>query len=244
MPLPRGKSRQLELEFPKTWGGKRTGAGRKPRKGARTSVPHRPRAAHRAAHPVHVTMRARDGLPPFREEALFGAIRDAIRHASHSRAVGGAFRVVHFSVQRDHLHLIVEAHDRSFLSRGMQGLAVRVARAVNRVLRARGRVIGERFHAHELRTPREVRNALVYVLMNVRKHARQRAPALAIDGFSSAPWFDGFREAVGPPPAGERPVVRPRTWLASTGWRRRGLIGLGEAPFKPEPVTRAATTKR
>jgi len=229
MPRP-SKPKQLDLTFPNTWGGKRAGAGRKRRQGARSSVPHRPRATHLAAHPVHVTLRAREGLPPFREQALFAAIREAIRQASRSRAVGGAFRVVHFSVQRDHLHLIVEAHDRSVLSRGMQGLAVRVARAVNRVLRARGQVIGERFHAHELRTPREVRNALVYVLMNIRKHARPRVPALAIDSFSSAPWFDGFREAIGPPPGEKRPVVAPRTWLASSGWRRRGLISVSETP--------------
>jgi len=230
MPRSAPKPRQLGLAFPNTWGGRRRGAGRKPRVGARPGVPHRPRATHRSAHPVHVTMRARDGLPPFREQALFGAIRGAIREASRSPAVRGAFRVLHFSVQRDHLHLIVEAHNRAVLSRGMQSLGVRVARAVNRVLRASGQVIGERFHARELRTPSQVRNALVYVLMNFRKHARQRVPGRAVDGFSSAPWFDGFREAIGPPPDGARPVVAPKTWLASTGWRRRGLIGVGEAP--------------
>lgn len=223
------QSDQLTLAFPNTWGGKRAGAGRKPRKG-RSSVPHRARVAHRARHPVHATLRAREGLPPFREQALFGAIREAIRQASRSPVVGEAFRVVHFSVQRDHLHLIVEAHDGSVLSRGMKGLAIRVARAVNRVLRQHGQVIGERFHAHELRTPREVRNALVYVLMNFRKHRRD-VDADVVDGYSSAAWFDGFREAIGPPDD-PRPVVAARTWLASTGWRRRGLISLNEAPTR------------
>ncbi len=174
-------------------------------------------------------MRVREGLPPLREQALFGAIREGIRLASRSRRVGG-FRVVQFSVQRDHLHLIVEAHDRVVLSRGMKGLAVRVARAVNRVLRQHGQFIGERFHARDLRSPREVRNALVYVLMNFRKHARRAVAARAVDGYSSAPWFDGFRGAVGPPGAEVNAVVPSETWLATTGWRRHGLIRPSEAP--------------
>ena len=124
------------------------------------------------------------------------------------------------------MHLIVEAHDKATLSRGMLGLNVRVARAINRVLRAHGRVWSERYHSHELRTPREVRNALVYVLMNAKKHGvRLRG----VDRFSSAPWFDGF--------AGEvmlltdaRPVAAARTWLAGVGWRRCGLIRIDETP--------------
>ncbi len=226
------RPKQLDLAFPKTWGGRREGAGRKPRPG-RPSVPHRSRAIHRARWPVHVTLRAREGLPPFREQALFSALRDAIRKASRSRRVGRGFRVLHFSVQRDHLHLIIEASDNSVMARGMRGLGVRVARAVNRVLDCAGQVIGERFHARELRSPREVRNALVYVLMNFRKHGRPLGPGreMSVDVFSSAPWFDGFREGIGPPAKlGSSPVVRPETWLASTGWRRRGLISVFESP--------------
>jgi len=231
MPRPRAP-RQLGLPLPPTWGGKRAGAGRKRAPGVRPSVPHRPREAHRQAHPVLATLRARAGLPPFREQALGGAIREAIRAGSRSPAVGAAFRVVHFSIQRDHLHLVVEAQDGTVLARGMQGLAVRVARAVNRVLGARGSVFGDRFHSRELRTPRAVRTAVVYVLMNFKKHARSPlAVAHAVDELSSAPWFDGFREAVGPPPPDvQRPVVAARTWLASAGWRRRGLVSVAERP--------------
>ena len=92
------------------------------------------------------------------------------------RALAGArdrfgFRLVHFSVQRDHLHLLAEAHDRRALGRGMQGLAIRVAKAVNRRLDRHGKVFGDRYHAHALRTPRETRSALRYVLSNIRKHA-------------------------------------------------------------------------
>ncbi len=147
--------------------------------------------------------------------------------------------MVQFSVQRDHLHLIVEAHDRVVLSRGMRGLGIRVAAAVRHILGRVGQVVAERFHARDLCTPREVRNALVYVLMNFRKHSRRSVRTLVsleradlVDAYSSAPWFDGFTRSVGPPPAEETPVAAAETWLASKGWRRRGLIRLAEAPAR------------
>jgi len=180
---------------------------------------------------VHVTLRAREGLPPLRDRAIFPEMREAIRAASRSPAVGSGFRVVQFSVQDDHVHLIVEAHDADDLGRGVQGLAIRLARAINRVLVASGKVWGDRYHARDLRTPREVRAAIVYVLMNAKKHLR-RAAKDAIDELSSAPWFDGFRpgDAAPCPPLDEPPVVLARTWLGAIGWRRCGLVRIDEAP--------------
>jgi hypothetical protein len=102
-----------------------------------------------------------------------------------------------------------------------------VARAVNRVLRRKGPVWGDRYHARPLTTPREVRAGIVYVLMNHRKH--RPAEAQAIDASSSAPWFDGFQEPI-PPSPDPPPISRPTTWLLRKGWRRTGLISLKESP--------------
>ncbi len=157
---------------------------------------------------------------------VFGALRECFRAAS-----GEGFRVVQFSVQADHVHLLVEAQDKPALSSGARGLVIRSARAINRVLARAGRVWGDRYHARELASPREVRNALVYVLMNHKKHGlRDRGH---IDPCSSAPWFDGFRVTL-PPPAQPAVTWRPGTWLASVGWRRRGLIDPAESPKTPE----------
>src|SRR5687768_2180763 len=117
--------RQLTLARTAGHGGKRAGAGRKP--GPRPSVPHRARPPHKRWQPVHVTLRARRSLPRFRGARLFRAVRGAIGAASKTQ-----FRVVHFSVQNNHLHLFVEAEDNDSLSRGMRGLVTRVAKAVNR----------------------------------------------------------------------------------------------------------------
>jgi putative transposase len=188
---------------------------------------------------VHVTLRRAALLPSFRAQSLVIAFEESLAKASR-----GAFRVVHYSVQADHVHLVVEAVDRTALSRGMQGLAIRLARAFNRTMRRRGKVWADRFHARELDSPREVRAALVYVLMNHKKHRavmprRFASPAQrALDPYSSAAWFDGWSARAGPwvvrlradlPPLAI-PVVRPRTWLGKVAWKRHGLLAPSEAP--------------
>jgi len=211
--------RQFALNI-RTWGGRRRGAGRKPT-ADRHPTPHRKRATHDPHCPVHVTLRARRGLSSLRDDGIFCAVRGAFAAASRN-----GFRLLHYSVQSDHLHLVVEADEPTRLSRGVQGLAIRVARAINRVLRRHGRVWDERFHAHTLRRPREVRNALVYVLNNCRKHLRAVA---GLDPCSSAAWFDGWRTTI-PAPAHGASVVAAHTWLARVGWRRHGLLEIDEAP--------------
>src|SRR2546426_2601580 len=212
---------QLPLPPPRTWGGRRAGAGRKLTPGRRSSVPHRPRPAHSAAHPVHVTLRSGRAVRCLRAARVFPAVRRALAAASH-----GGFRILHFTVQDDHLHLIVEADDSRALGRGLRGLAIRVARAVNRALGRSGAVWGDRYHARALTSPRAVRNAIVYVLMNRWKHCGEER---GLNRCSSALWFNGWRDAVATVPA-VAPVVRARTWLAAVGWRRHGLLGCDERP--------------
>ena len=156
--------RQHVLTF-RTWGGPRRGAGRK-RSTARTRVPHGARPRHDARAPLHVTLRLRDGLPSLRRNIVRARILLAL---GEGRERFG-FRLNQFSLQSNHVHLIVEADDALALSRGMKGIAVRVARTVNRVWKRRGSVFSDRFHARALRTPREVRAALAYVLHNARHH--------------------------------------------------------------------------
>src|SRR5262249_24111425 len=132
------------------------------------------------------------------------------------------------TVQANHVHLLVEADAHAEFVRGLQGLAIRAAKAVNRALSRRGAVWGDRYHARLLETPREVRNALVYVLQNWRKHG---AGARGLDPCSSAAWFTGWRTTV-TAVSRTAPVLAARTWLARVGWRRHGLIGIEEMPWR------------
>lgn len=225
---------QLSLDFQNTdfqkkWGGKRAGAGRK-RRG--DSMPHTRRGGHRRYEPVHVTVRV--GVRCLRRQVVYAVVRRAISRVNALR--GHEFRVVEFSVQANHIHLIVEAEGRVALSHGMRALNARIGKQVNRVLGRRGRLISDRHHEQVLRCPRAVRHALVYVLGNFRKHPTLEGRRGELtDPCSSARFFDGFAEVRSAGLRGaERtegsPVARARTWLLRVGWRRHGLISIYEAP--------------
>jgi REP element-mobilizing transposase RayT len=217
---------QLALPLGLTDGNRRSTA-------AHSGKAHRARPRHCHRHPVHITLRRGRCMPSLRSPIVFSALRRAFTVASRRW-----FRVVHFGVQHDHLHMLVEADDNVSLSRGMIGLIVRCARAYNRMLARRGPVWSERFHARALRTPREVRHCLVYVLMNRKKHAPWSAAGAELDPCSSARWFTGWKypPACGPPPSHDVPAVVPaRTWLLCTGWKRHGLVATNESPSLPTP---------
>ena len=209
---------QREFRF-RTRGGWRPRAGRK--RDPRSGVSHRVRPEHKKAHPVHVTLRAVRRMASLRKQVVYFEISRAL-----GRTARAWFRVVHFSVQADHVHLLVEADDKSSLARGLMGAEIRLARAVNRVVGRRGRVWGDRYHARPLRTPREVRHGLVYVLMNWKKHMPS---ARGFDPCSSARWFAGWKVAPEEPPTVNL-VEAPETWLLRVGWKRHGLIAVGERP--------------
>jgi REP element-mobilizing transposase RayT len=215
-------ARQQEFAFT-NWGGKRRGGGRKPTGDrARASHAKRPKLAKR--FPVLVTLRLRAGLLSLRADDTHELIRQAF-----AAGATGTFRVIEYTVQSNHLHAIVEADDERSLSRGMNGLATRVARGINRVSRRAGRVFDDRFHARILRCPRAVRIALIYVLNNARKHGAWRARMP--DVYSSGASFEGWKVGSGKgAETSPRFLERARTWLLSIGWRRHGLIDPLEVP--------------
>jgi REP element-mobilizing transposase RayT len=176
----------------------------------------------------------RPDVPSLRGGALVHEWRRSLAEASER----GNFRVTHYSLQGDHAHLIVEAHGKEALACGMKSIGARLARAVNRVGQRSGPVLDGRYHHRSLRSPREVRRALAYVLLNARRHLAKsrgvsRSATVHLDGASSARWFDGWRQAVAsrlPSASGAPEVARPRTWLLRIGWRRHGLVDPSEVP--------------
>jgi putative transposase len=162
--------RQKEFVFP-TWGGKREGAGRKP-KGERAGVTHLKRPVLAARFPVHVTWRMEKGVWNLRTRRCFSVLQRAM----YAGAARFGFRLVHYAVMGNHVHLMVEAPDRVALGRAMKGLGVRVAKGLNRVMGRLGKVLGDRFHGRILRTPTEVNRVRVYLLTNAEKHFAEREP--------------------------------------------------------------------
>jgi REP element-mobilizing transposase RayT len=234
------------LKFPQQWGGRRDGAGR-PRLAKRKSVAHRQRPALASRFPVHVSKKMQAGLPRLRGFELAVALKRAFVRGCRREDERVVFRICQFSVQGNHIHLLCEAKDSASLARGIQGWSVRVARGINRHLSRTGQVFEDRYHEEILRSPRQVRHALCYVLQNARRHG-STPPAWAggVDPFSSAWHFDGWRDqrwrtGLSPPrdlpDLPGPPVTSAKTWLLNVGWRRWGLIGPSEVPAAGREVS-------
>src|SRR5438552_16243689 len=192
--------RQMALALPE-WGGKRRGAGRprtRPHPGLDgPGVPHLGRPQFAARHPIHVTMRFQPGVGYLRSSPRARIIREALEAAR-------GCRIIHYSIQGNHLHLIVEAESPAALSRAIQRLATRVARRLNALARRSGGVFADRYHSRPLKTPREVRHAIRYVTTNYRHHARENLPRAWSDPLASSP---------------DAPFTAPSVWLLRVGWR-------------------------
>jgi putative transposase len=210
-------------------GGPRPGAGRKPGIGRRR-VPHRRRAPVRRDRPLHITLRLLDGLPPLRRARAFDRLRSSIGSGHKSD-----FRVIHYSILDNHLHLVAEADDRGALSRGVKGLKTRMTKALNKLWGRKGTVFADRYHDREIATPRQARSVLLYVICNYRKHfaeAGRRLEARWVDPFSSARQLDGWNQRVRLEPG---VVAAPRTWLLKAGWKRHGLLDAHAIPAAAPP---------
>jgi len=238
----RGRKRHVQQELFRR-GGKRRGAGRKP-KGGRAGSPHQARPTIKPDNALHVVMRVVPDVGSLRRRALYKAIRDATITA----ALRERFRIVHVSLQRTHVHMLVEAENKESLARGMQGFQISAARNINTALgvgcrRRRGAVFADRYHVEVITSPTRARHALSYVLNNWRKHGEDRqglASTWLVDPFSTGILFPDWQELEGsdvmwPIRATYDPlmVYRPCTWLLREGWKLGGgPISARDVPSK------------
>ena len=210
----------------------------RPRTKGRRRVSHLSRPELLARHPLHVTLRVKVEIGSLRRVKLY----KALRHATYVVAAYEGMRIVHVSIQREHIHLLVEAESKPALSRGMQAFKISAAKQINRALgdgerRRRGSVFEDRYHSEVITTPRRARHALAYVLNNWRKHGEDRGRAYNTDPYSTGCVFTGWKAYEGKTfvwqaPDGYYPLIvwLPQTWLLREGWKRYGPIGFREVP--------------
>jgi REP element-mobilizing transposase RayT len=196
---------------------------------------------------VHVTLRAVAAVGSLRRRVTYHAIREAT--LTTARREG--FRIVHLSVQRTHVHLLVEAKNKETLAVGMQGFQISAAKHLNAAIskgrpgpRRRGSVFPDRYHAEIITSPTQARHTLSYVLNNFRKHGEDRAQPMRewqVDWFSSGAMFPGWTEYGddevflwrGPPSYEPLLVFRPQTWLLAEGWKKiSATISCREVPSR------------
>ncbi len=194
-----------------------------------TRVQHVRREHLSERHPAHVTLRFQSHVWNLRSRRSFRHIERALRAFREADDA----RVVHYAVLGNHIHMIVEADDRIRLARRVQGFEVRLARALNKMMKRKGKVLADRYHTHILRTRREAHHAIGYVLRNAAKHyGRSRTPY--VDPYSSASTFSGWampiRLAWSPISPGEPLVSDPKSWLLRIGGESIGRIDPTQIP--------------
>jgi REP element-mobilizing transposase RayT len=230
--------RQTEIGFRKPdkngqWrGGAREGAGRKPKVKGKRCPPHKARRDVDANHPQHITLRVLDSVPHLRTSDLYAAVKRAL----DACGVKDDFQIVHHSVMGNHIHLIVEALNKTALWQGVRAFEISAARHINNAVserhevRRRGQVFADRYHPVAIQSPKQMRAVIAYVLCNWRHHYGNRGRSLfdgKLDPFSSAIWFPGWAERTTPtihipPDYDPPPRCSPRTWLLNEGWKRGG----------------------
>jgi REP element-mobilizing transposase RayT len=224
-------------------GGKRPGAGRKQTREVK-SAPHRTRPHIRKSHGIHISLRVLPSLARLRTRKAY----TAVRRAANIVLARSDFRLVHISIQANHIHLIVEANDKQALAAGIKAFEISAARKLNAALGRKGKVFPDRYHLEIIDSPRQARNTLAYVLNNWRRHREDRAydtRAWHVDPFSTAGAFFGWRESNLAWPRSELDgepalaVARPETWLLREGWKKHGPISAFEIPG-PRPRARVA----
>ncbi len=231
---PKKPKKGEQLSLPRTggWGGKRRGAGRKPSNpDARSRVSHAKRPVHKGRHPVHVTLRAKTGLPSLRQQRVQRILADVLRD-QRKRRYKDHFRVNHYSIQGNHLHLIVEADTESApgydpLRAGVSGFAIALGRRLNFLLGRKGKVWVDRYHRHDLATPKETWNALSYVFGNYTHHGVRSFGEGVLDLYASGCVFDGWDGPHYVPDESDRwrfPVCPAETWLLRHGYRVHGPL--------------------
>ena len=197
---------------------------------------------------MHITVKARKGLPSFRSQRIHNMMLEVLRNQIYVlRKYAGAFKVAHFSIQTNHIHIMIEADDTKTLRSGVSGLVIAFARQLAKLLgRKKCKVWAERFHSRELHAPRDVRNVLSYIFQSFKHHETTHGSGMRSrpHRYSSARWFDGWYQQVlipipidesaymrGPPPWVPTTAGEPRTWLLGTGRKERhGKLNMMDRP--------------
>lgn len=184
--------------------------------------------------PVHVSLRVRRGVKRLRRAAAYRALRGAV-----ATCIGRTdFRIVHVSIQANHVHLLIEANDKYALANGVRAFKISATRRLNALQGREGEVFIGRYHAVPIGTPKQVRSAIAYVLNNWRRHREDLEGAAqtraSIDPYSTGVLFDGwdvpFEKFETPAWYEPLSVHAPRSWLLTVGWRKHPRIGLREVP--------------
>lgn len=209
--------KQLEFNKVKGWGGKRKRAGRKNRT---STVNHMKREKVEAKYPVHITIKLKKGVASLRGPKMVAAFKSSLQKAKKR-----GLKVIHYAIESNHAHFFAESESNRAIRSGMASFGSSFGKSVRRVSGGKGSVFNGRYHLTVLKSPRQTKNAMAYVLLN---HSKQQGAKPYADQKSSAPFFGDWRARLGERYRVNKPIPRPdylsdaESWLGRVGWRRAG----------------------
>jgi putative transposase len=207
--------KQLEFEKVKGWGGRRKNAGRKNRT---STVNHMKRKKVEAKYPIHITIKLKKGVASLRGPRMVAAFKSSLRKAKKR-----GLKVIHYALESNHAHLFAESEDNRTLRSGMASFGSSFGKSVRRLAGGKGSVFNGRYHLQVLKSPRQTKNAMAYVLLN---HSKHQGAKPYVDEKSSAVLFGDWRALLGDRYRIDESPPRPQylsdaeSWLGRVGWRR------------------------
>jgi REP element-mobilizing transposase RayT len=170
------KHTQLSLTNPK-------GAGRKAihDKGIR----HIEREVIKKDTVLHLTLKIEKNKANLKNKSILKALQQSIKKA---RLLG--LKVIQYTLEYDHVHLLVESSDKISLGKGMQSLGISFSKKINKIKKQNGKVFKTRYHFRKLSTPREIKNVLNYILGNGVKHKESSSIVSPFNSLSVITAFD------------------------------------------------------
>lgn len=155
--------------------------------------------------PLHLTIKIEKDKAGLKNKFILKSLHSSIKKA---RKIG--LKIIHYTLEYDHVHLLVETDNKTALARGMQSFGISFSKSINKIKKAQGKVFKTRYHYRKLKTPAEVKNVFNYIFGNSLKHKKAISivspynSLMAIDNFSNL--YPGFEEMI-------EDIIRKSTYL-------------------------------
>lgn len=134
---------------------------------------------------LHLTIKVRENKADIKNKQVLKILHYAIRR---SRIKG--LRIIHYTLEYNHIHLLVEAADKQTVHQGMQSFGITFAKKINAIKRLKGTVYKHRYHLRKINSPRELKNVLYYIFNNGIHHKRT---STVLDPYNTLPAFKSLK---------------------------------------------------
>jgi REP element-mobilizing transposase RayT len=139
---------------------------------------------------LHLTIKVRENKADIKNKQILKALHHSIKRARMKR-----LKIVHYTLEYNHIHLLVEAEIKQLVHQGMQAFGISLAKKINTIKRLKGTVYKHRYHLRKINSPRDLKNVLHYIFNNGIHHKRT---SNVLDSYNSLPALKNLNHLYGP----------------------------------------------